>query len=143
MGTVAVTAAAHHSAKAGAVVRALAPRLGLTPGSAHQHLQRIRRELPLVLRTAWELERQAWADWFFAPLESERGALLGGRISADLQHILAKGSVDRCEDSAREAYLATQDTLTAREFDLRLEREQMAIAAARRFLRLRHPELVR
>jgi hypothetical protein len=143
MGTLAVETASRDSAKTGAVVKAVAPLLGLTPGSAHQHIQRMRRELPLLVRAAYQLDRLPWLDWFLTPMETERCALVCGHVTGDIRSVLVKGAVDRTEDSAREAYLHAQDQTTAQEFDSRLEREQMAIVATRRFLRLRHPELVR
>lgn len=132
-------AAADNSAGTGCVVRALAPRLGLKPNSCHQHMQRIRRELPIIVRTGIELGRQAWIDWLFALADMERMGPVD--LSAGLAHVFSKGTVDRTEDGAREAYLHRQDLGSAREFDARLEKEQIAIAATRRFLRARHPEL--
>lgn len=124
------------SAKVGPVAREFSRRTGLTPGSAHQHINRIHRELPVLVEAAVAIDRAAWLDWFFATLDLARSSVGGCELTPEM--LMGKGAADRTEDSAREAYMMNASDAHARELDARLEKEWLHILRLRRALRATH-----
>lgn len=129
-------ALARASARVSPVAVAFGKRAGLTPGSAHQHIQRIRRDLLTLIIAANDADRAQWLDWFFVEIDQARLTL--PRVSGSMSVVLVKGTVDRNEDRSREAYLFEQSDENARDLDARLEREQLCIAETRAYLRQKH-----
>ncbi len=138
--TVTATQQTGNSAKVGPVARAMSLALGMTEGGAHQFLQRIRKVMPVIVRTAVHVNRAEWVDWFFADADIERAKIPGTKVTPSLTRFVAATS--GAEECSRIDYCLAPNIETAREWDHQLERECTANQRARSALRNQYPQLV-